>query len=181
MIFSESELVDLIKERDQSAYEALIKNYAKPIYFLVYKILNTYRSKEDIDECVSDVLLDIWLKIDDYTPEKGNFKTWIFMITKFKALRYKYKNDLNAIYNIDDFEVSEPISLEKVVIDRQRQKKLVDTIHTFNKTDKEIFIRRYFYGEKINDLIASLGLSRTAIDNRLFRGRNKIKEVLQNE
>jgi len=106
-------------------------------------------------------------------------KTWILILTKFKALTYKRKLlKKNQVVNIDDYQLEEPDSVEKQIIDRETQKKLLETINSFNKTDKELFIRRYFYNEKLSDIMQSLGLSRSALDNRLLRGRNKIKEVL---
>nr|WP_238442614.1 hypothetical protein [Desulforamulus reducens] len=37
-------------------------------------------------------------------------------------------------------------------------------------------MRRYFFGDKISDLANAFNLSRSAIDNRLLRGRKVIKE-----
>ncbi|HZK53041.1 MAG TPA: sigma factor-like helix-turn-helix DNA-binding protein [Desulfosporosinus sp.] len=79
---------------------------------------------------------------------------------------------------MDDYQIEEPVIVEKQIVDRETQKKLLETINSFNEKDKELFIRRYFYNEKISDIMQSLGLSRSALDNRLLRGRKVIKEVL---
>lgn len=176
--YSESELISEIKKRNLNAYGYLIKEYTKPIYYLTYNILNIGNSKEDIEECVADVFLEVWLKINEFDSERGNFKTWILMLTKYKALTYKRKFKKNFVENIDDYQLEEPDNVEKQLIDRETQKKLLETINTFNKMDKELFIRRYFCNEKISDIMQSLGLSRSAVDNRLLRGRKIIKEVL---
>ncbi len=178
MDYSENELISAIKKRNLNAYGFLIKEYAKPVYYLTYNILNIGNSKEDIEECVSDVLLEVWLKINEFNSERSNFKTWILTLTKYKALTYKRKLKKNYVENIDDYQVEEPDNVEKQIIDRETQKKLLEIINSFNKTDKELFIRRYFYNEKIGDIMQSLGLSRSAVDNRLLRGRKIIKEVL---
>ncbi|GAB6180399.1 sigma-70 family RNA polymerase sigma factor [Desulfotomaculum defluvii] len=178
MNFSESELISEIKKRNLSAYEFLIKEYTKPVYYLTYNILNIGNSKEDIEECVSDVFFEVWLKINEFDITRSNFKTWILILTKYKALTYKRKLRKNHVDNIDDYKLEEFDNVEKQIIDRQTQKKLLETINSFNKKDKEIFIRRYFYNERVSDIMQSLGLSRSAIDNRLLRGRKTIKEVL---
>ena len=178
MNFSENELISEIKKRNLNAYGFLIKEYTKPVYYLTYNILNIGNSKEDIEECVADVFLEVWQKINEFDSERSNFKTWILILTKYKALTYKRKLKKNQVENIDDYLLEEPDTVEKQIIDRETQKKLLETINSFNKTDKELFIRRYFYNEKINDIMQSLGLSRSAIDNRLLRGRRIIKEVL---
>lgn len=181
MKYSETELISEIKKRNLNAYEFLIKEYTKPVYYLTYNILSIGNSKEDIEECVSDVLLEVWLKINEFNSERSNFKTWVLMLTKYKALAYKRKLKKNCAENIDDYQIEEPYTIEKQIIDRETQKKLLQTINSFNKMDKELFIRRYFCNEKISDIMQSLGLSRAAVDNRLLRGRTMIKEVLSHD
>ncbi|EGW36353.1 sigma-70 family RNA polymerase sigma factor, partial [Desulfosporosinus sp. OT] len=174
MVFSESELISEIKKRNLNAYGFLIKEYTKPVYYLTYNILNIGNSKEDIEECVADVFLEVWQKINEFDNERSNFKTWILILTKYKALTYLRKLKKNRVENIDDYMPEEPNTVEKKIIDRETQKKLLDTINSFNETDKELFIRRYFCNEKISDIMQSLGLSRSAVDNRLLRGRKII-------
>ena len=181
MNYSESELISEIKKRNLNAYEFLIKEYTRPVYYLSYNILNIGNSKEDIEECVADVFLEVWLKINEFDSGRSNFRTWILILTKYKALTYKRKlnkNHVENIENIDDYQPEEHDTVEKQIIDRETQEILLETIDSFNRTDKELFIRRYFCNEKICDIMQSLGLSRSAVDNRLLRGRKIIKEVL---
>lgn len=178
MNFSESELISEIKKRNLNAYEILIRDYSKLVYYLTYNILTTGNRKEDIEECVADVFFEVWQKINEFDNERSNFKTWILILAKYKALTYKRKLKKSQVEYIDDYQPEEPNTVEKQVIDRETQKKLLETIHSFNETDKELFIRRYFCNEKISDIMQSLGLSRSAVDNRLLRGRKIIREVL---
>jgi len=179
--YSQAELVGGIKNKDSAAYEYMIKKYTKTIYCLAYNILSKSHSKEDLEECVADVFLDAWIKIADFNDEKANFRTWLLILTKYKALTYKRKKRLNHVVDIGDFELKDDVSLEKQVLLRQDQEQVMKIIHSFPETDREIFIRRFFLGEKINDLAEFFNLSRTAIDNRLLRGRKAIKEVLHYE
>jgi RNA polymerase sigma-70 factor (ECF subfamily) len=179
--YSQSALVEGIRNKDMLAYEYMISKYTKTIYCLAYNILCKSLNREDIEECVSDVFLDAWLKIDEFDQEKGNFRTWLLILTKYKALTYKRKKKPRNVISIEKFEIQDSYNLEKQLILRQDQEKVIETINSFNKVDKEIFFRRYFFGEKISDLAKAFNLSRSAIDNRLLRGRKVIKEVLNYE
>ncbi|WP_129595787.1 sigma-70 family RNA polymerase sigma factor [Anaerophilus nitritogenes] len=181
MEYSQSALVKGIKEKDVPAYEHMISKYTKVIYCLAYNILSPSLNKEDIEECVSDVFLDAWIKINEFDEEKGNFRTWLLILTKYKALTYKRKKIQTNVVDIEEFEVKDTYNLEKQFFLRQDQEKIMKIIDSFNKVDKEIFFRRYFFGEKINDLAEVFHLSRSAIDNRLLRGRTIIKEAFQYE
>lgn len=179
--YSQVELVRRIKNKDSAAYEYMIAKYARTVYCLAYNILAKSHSKEDIEECAADVFLDAWIKIDDFDEEKANFRTWLLILTKYKALTYRRKKGYGKVVNIEDFEVQDDINLENLVLLRQDQEQVMEIINSFQETDRQIFIRRFFLGEKINDLASAFNLSRTAIDNRLLRGRKIIKEGLHYE
>ncbi|SUY65194.1 RNA polymerase factor sigma-70 [Clostridium sporogenes] len=46
------------------------------------------------------------------------------------------------------------------------------------KEDREIFIRRYFLDEKVENIANAFGVNRNLIDKRLSRGRKFLKEKL---
>lgn len=181
MEYTQVELVRGIKEKDSSAYEYLIAKYSKMIYCLAYSILSASHSKEDIEECVADVFFDAWIKIGKFNENKGNFRTWLLILTKYKALSYRRQKHADSFANIENVQIKDDINLEKQLMLRQDQEQVMDIINTFQETDREIFIRRFFRGEKINDLARSLKMSRAAVDNRLLRGRKIIKEGLKYE
>lgn len=181
MEYSQSELVCGIRAKNTAAYEYMVSKYTKTVYCLVYNILSESHSKEDIEECVADVFLDAWIKIPKFDEERSNFRTWLLILAKYQALTYRRKKHLGNVLNIDDVVIKDDVNLEKEVFLRQDQEKVMQIINSFQKTDREIFVRRFFLGEKINDLAKAFDLSRAAIDNRLLRGRKLIKEGLHYE
>lgn len=181
MELTDGQIAQKLKERDAAAYEYIIDKYSKQVYYLAYNILHIACTKEDIEECAADVFWEAWTHIHKFDPEKGSFKTWLFMLTKYKALQYKRKLSKPKTLDIDELSIPNASDIEKQLIARQKQEQLIDVIKSFNELDRELFIRRYFYNEKVNDLAEALNLSRPAIDNRLLRGRKIIKEVLSYE
>lgn len=181
MELTDLQIVRNIKQGDTLTYEYIVEKYSKQVYYLAYNILHISCAKEDMEECVADVFLEAWVNINKFDPKKGSFKTWLFILTKYKALEYKRKLSKLQTVNIDDLRIEDAENIEKQVISRQDQEKVIGIINGFNDVDKELFIRRYFYNEKINDLVTSLNLTRSAVDNRLLRGRKLIKEVFSYE
>lgn len=178
MQYSESELISEIQKKNQSAFDVMITEYTKPVYYLVYNILNIGNSKEDIEECVSDVFVEAWEKIDRYDPKKGNFRKWLLMLTKYQALNYKRKLEKHPVGYLEDYEENELPDSQVSLLERETQQMILETIKGFNDIDRQLFIRRYFLDEPISTLMQSMNLTRSAIDNRLLRSRNKIKEAL---
>jgi RNA polymerase sigma-70 factor (ECF subfamily) len=181
MHFSELELISKIKKHNRYAFEILIRQYSKSIYLLTYNILNVCGTKEDMEECVSDVFIEVWQKINQFNPQRGNFKTWILMLTKYKALSYKRALSTMHMDNIEDYQIEIGDDVVQQVIERETQEQLIEIINSLSILDRELFIRRYYLEESIQDLMHSFGLSRSAVDNRLLRIRKTIKEVLTYE
>lgn len=178
MQYSEIELISEIKKNNHSAFDYIIREYTKPVYYLIYNILNIGNSKEDIEECVSDVFVEAWNKIDRYDPKKGNFRKWLLMLAKYRALTYKRKLESHPVDHLEDYVEYELADDQTLLLDRETQQTILDIIDTFNELDGQLFIRRYYFDEPISALMQSMNLSRAAIDNRLMRSRNKIKEAL---
>ena len=181
MHLSDPELISKIKKRSPNAFEILIRQYSKSIYLLTYNILNTCGTKEDMEECVSDVFLEIWQKINQFNPQRGNFKTWVLMLAKYKALSYKRTLSSVPVDSIEDYQIETGDDVAQQVIERETQEKLIETVNSLSILDQQLFIRRYYLGESIPNLMNSFGLSRAAVDNRLLRIRKTIKEALPYE
>jgi RNA polymerase sigma-70 factor (ECF subfamily) len=134
--------------------------------------------REDVEECAADSFYKAWTAIGSFNHERSGFKTWLLVLTKYTALEYRRKLLKIGTVNIDELQLMQTeTGVAEHVICRAEQEKLIGLINDFGGVDRELFIRRYFYGEKINDLAESLHLSRAAIDNRLLRGRKIIKEA----
>lgn len=181
MHYSEIEFIFEIKKRNPDAFDYLMKEYTKPVYYLAYNILNIGNSKEDIEECVSDVFVEAWQKIDSFDDQKGSFRSWLLMLTKYRALTYKRHLEKHPIEYLEDYAQTghdEPTDEASPILDRETQLLLLQAINAFGELDRQLFIRRYFFGESVAGLMQSTGMSRSAVDNRLLRSRNKIKEAL---
>ncbi|MFZ7102055.1 MAG: sigma-70 family RNA polymerase sigma factor [Peptococcaceae bacterium] len=181
MEYSQNDLVEGIKNKDELAYQNMVGKYTKTVFCLAHNILSPTLNKEDIEECVADIFFDAWMKINEFDQERGNFRTWLLILTKYKALTYKRRKKLISLMNLADFEIKADYNLEQQFFLREDQEKVIEIINSFSKIDKEIFFRRYFFGEKISHLAGAFNLSRSAVDNRLLRGRTIIKEALNYE
>ena len=79
----EISLISRIAEMDQTALSLLYDRYSRVIYTIAYKILN---SSEESEEIVLDVFTQIWRIAKNYNFQKGRVDTWLFMLTRSRAL-----------------------------------------------------------------------------------------------
>ena len=81
-------LLQKIKDRhDDHAWEDFVRYYKQYIYIIIIRMNINH---QDAEEIVQIVLVKIWDKLEafDYDPKKGNFRAWLFTVTKHTVMNY---------------------------------------------------------------------------------------------
>lgn len=92
--YSEAQLVDLLKARDQQGFNYLYKRYHTGLYTQITRLIP---DNENVQEVLQDVFQTIWQKIDYYDATKGCLYTWMLQIThnttidKLRSKAYRSK------------------------------------------------------------------------------------------
>lgn len=175
----DKEIIEGILKKDTAALKQLINKYGSLIYNVAASILNQSHEKQDIDECVDDILLCLWNYVDSFSMERGNFKVWLIAVAKHKALNYK-KKLRKALDNvdIDDQQIHSDDDLESEYINKDKKKQILSLLNNLNKTDKEVFVRKYLKDEGAEEIATKMKLTPMAVYNRLSRGRKKLKKII---
>lgn len=175
----EKRMIKKIRKKDPKGLDYIINTYSKKIYFLVDKIIGFY-GREEVEECVSDVFFSIWESIEDYDEKRGEFNTFVFMKTRYKALDYKRRLERKSVKNeVLEDDISNNISTEQIVLNKEISKEIINTINNFKEPDKTYFYLRYFMHYKIDEIADKYKATRASVENRLYRCRIKIKEYLE--
>lgn len=184
----DDEIVKLIKNKNPLGLEKLIEKYTSSVYSLIFRIIGGIGSREDIEECASDVFTEAWNNIEDFNSKRGSFKTWILIKVKYKALEYRRRliklserqclPSENEVIECANSRIDET-TVEDEVLKREKLRHIVDAVNEFNELDRKIFNRRYFLYEDIESIANRYSLTRQAVDNRLLRCRKKLKSVIQ--
>lgn len=186
MKVDESNFISQIKMRNPKALDFTVDKYGHLVSKIAYNVLNSGFYSNYVEECVNDVFGSIWNNIDSFDEKKGNFKCWIATITKYKAIDYKRKLFKHSISeNIEEVVDYHPLageqsehSAEDIAIMNENKMELIKMIKSMKSEDTEIFIRRYFLQEAIEDIAKLLGLNRNVVDKKLSRGRKYLKEKM---
>lgn len=174
-----SNYVTQIKKKNMKALEFVMDNYGNLVYSIVRKMLNTDGARPYIEECVNDVFLAVWNNIENFDQTKGDFKCWIAAISKYKAIDYQRKLcKQNSVEWFETGELYDELTTENIVIRKENRKELLAAIQGMNEQDREIFIRRYFLAEDIENIARTFAVNRNVVDQRLSRGRKFLKEKL---
>lgn len=179
-------IINLIYERNELGLLKLAEKYEKLLFHIAVGILGN-RSR-DIEECVNDTYLKLWNHIKRYDMEKASLKTYLKVIVrntainKLRDLSKREERELpEDISEIAQYYIDHKQSVEGQVFLKESIQLLNEIIGRLNKKDHELVIRRYFYLQSSKDIAAAMKMTVTAVDSRLSRLRNKMKQDFEKE
>ena len=166
-----------IKEKKRGALETVIERYTPYVSTVVYNTAGLHITREDIEEAVLDTFLSLWRNADTFDCKKGSLRTYLGAIARNlatdKMRRIKSSEELDenmtAIYG-------EPY--EKLEMDEEREM-MIRLIGELGEPDSEIFMRYYYYDEKISYISKIMGIKNSTVKTKLARGRKRLKNILE--
>lgn len=175
---NDDKIINFIKKRNEKGLQLIIDNYGGLITSIVRKHLYNIQDKQE--ECIDDILLSIWNKVDSFNAGKNTLKNWIGAISQYRAIDYKRKY-LKYLEeeDITSIQVEEPISIDKELMENEVKEEIRELLYCLNDRDREIFIKRYFEDRYVYEIALELGIDESAVYNRLSRGRKKIKNKFE--
>lgn len=175
----EQKLLFNLKKKKRGSLENVIDIYTPYVSVIVYNIIGSQMTREDVEEVVSDVFISLWRNAENLDINKGCIRTYIG--TSARNLAKNKLRKLNDYMELNESLVAlkeEPyMSLEK----KEEQKSLMNLILELGEPDSEIFMRYYYYEEKISKISEVMGINISTIKTKLLRGRKRLKEVLASE
>ncbi|MDE7229113.1 MAG: RNA polymerase sigma factor [Oscillospiraceae bacterium] len=176
----DSRIIELFFERSEQAIAELSRKYGVIIKKLSENIL---RDKQDAEECVNDTYFDVWNAIPPQRP--SSLTALVCRIARNISLdRFRYNSSQKrGAYTVCLDELAECVSSKETVESQfaaDELKRLVEKyLDTLDKTNRLIFVRRYWYIDSTKDIAEAAGLNEGAVRTRLARLRVKLKEFLE--
>ena len=182
-VMDDRRIIGLFLERSEQAIDALSKKYGDLCHHIARNIVG---NEQDADECVSDAYLALW---DRIPPEKPQFLR-AYVTKVLRNIAYDRLDRRTAQMRDDRLQVcmdelaeclpgdqTEQAMLDSILI----RQILDDFLRTLGKTDRFLFIRRYYCMDSCRQISKLAGMRESAVSTRLARLRVKLKENLEKE
>ena len=82
-IYTEEELVALLKQQSNDAFNYLYQHYSDVLYGVVRRVIYDEQTSQDV---LQEVFVKIWTNIAQYNPGKGRIYTWMINIARNAAI-----------------------------------------------------------------------------------------------
>jgi RNA polymerase sigma factor (sigma-70 family) len=169
-----------IAQQDQSALSELYDRYARVIYAVACKSLN---SVEESEEVVLDVFAQVWRIAEQYNPEKGQVDTWLFMLARSRILdrlrilqRAGKKMAASRQAEIQSPKLSvDPI---EAVLISERQTQVLIALDQLSVEQRQVIELAYYQGLSHSEIAAQTGVALGTVKTRIRLGLLKLRHAL---
>ena len=177
------EIIALFIERSERAITELIGKYGAAIRNVTSNIL---KDAQDAEEAANDTYFTVWDRIPPAKPKYlGAYSCRIARNLSLKRFYANTAQKRNSYYDVALDELEETIPALSTVESLYEAKELTNYLNQFVKElsseDCYLFMRRYWYGDKISDIAKKLNIPANKASVRLFRLRQKLQDYLKKE
>lgn len=166
-------LAQLHTDRD-AGMETLLRQYGPLLRYVVGGVL---RDAQDTEDCLSEVTLTLWQKLDGYDASRGSLSTWLTAVARNTALNHWKARRRREAHRPEPEPVT-PVTPEQEVLRRERLEQLKAAIARLGDQDRQLFYRKYYYLQSTAQIAAEMGLSERAAEGRLYRLRQHLRQEL---
>jgi len=179
---TDEEIAKRLQQKDSDIFDYIMEHYNKLLWVVVGNILEKVGSSEDIEDCISDVYIKLLEDPKTYDYKKGSLKSFLvrvgknLAIDKYRILSRSNEKVFHEYSNL--YTDEEPL---QHMITKESREKILDVVDNLKEPDREIIIRRYFYNEKVKLISEKMSLPSKKIENTLYQGKLRLKEIFIKE
>lgn len=173
----------LYAQSPDKAYDALFENYCDYVYAIVYNKLRRVASREDMEECASDIFSDIFFGYDRNSESSADMKGFIGTVAKRRAITMFHRLTSRAGHISDDSDESLELISAETDIEMDSDKKevcsiLMKKINELGEPDSTIILQKYYYERTSAEIAEQLSMKASAVRMRAARALDKLKTSL---
>jgi RNA polymerase sigma-70 factor (ECF subfamily) len=173
------ELVHAIAGGDHLAFKRLVERYHGRLFNFLYRYLRDRQAAEDLTQ---EVFLKIYQAAPRFKP-RALVRTWIFTIAYNLAMNELKRRSRRGVFGLflgegrDSVAVQLPDPSERLELEEVVTKALA-LLPDNQRAALLLRVRDDLSYQEIGEI---LGISRAGVESLLFRARNRLRRLLQNE
>jgi RNA polymerase sigma-70 factor (ECF subfamily) len=172
------QLVEQIRQGDDSAFETLVRRKTTKVYGLCYRVIGNGEDAKDISQLV---FLKLWENLEKYDPQYA-FDTWLYRMVTNVAIDFMRNKQSR------DNAVNSNLRLVKTAADPEQtvtvQRKEVESVfnvvsNVLSPKQKTIFVMSEMEDLRSSEIAKILGCRESTVRNHLFNARKLMQVQLK--
>ncbi|GFH91253.1 ECF RNA polymerase sigma factor SigW [Lachnospiraceae bacterium] len=172
----EKELVQRMKAKDKTAFDALYEKYKNTLLRMAYLVSGQMYDAEDI---VQETFVKCFLHIGDLKKNEG-FRPWLFQILYRTAYAHgrKRKREIPEEDIAIRADATDGVTCLDRIIQTETDWKVKQAVQSLDFKHRAVVVLYYFNEMPIKEIARVLGCTEGTAKSRLFAARKKLKDKL---
>jgi RNA polymerase sigma-70 factor, ECF subfamily len=180
---ADEELMPLIGEKDQGAFEVFYDRHGGAAYSLAYRIVGERAAAEDVTQ---EAFVSIWRSGARFDRSRGSVRSWTLGIVRNRAIDLlRSRSGRAPKLGFDDESVLEQKpsgdSTDGEALRRETAQELRGAIETLPGEQSKVIELAYFGGFSQSEIAAMLSVPLGTVKGRMRLGLEKIRGELAEE
>lgn len=171
-------IIQKVLQGDVNAYSELVARYQNYVFTLALRIV---KNREDAEEVAQDSFIKAYSYLKDFRAD-SKFSTWLYTIVQRNAISHLRKKRLDTSeMNEERYEYLADKSSILENINYNTDKALLSKAMNLLKPDDASILSLFYLQEQsLEEIGQIIGLDTNTCKVRLFRARQKLKVILEN-
>lgn len=175
---NDKKLLAAIRKRDPAAINTVIERYSKLLWSVVSPILMHASGVQDVEECVADVFIYLWMHPEKFDPERGSLKSWLCIVARSQAIDRVRALSKSGTLPLDENCAGEISDVADDILAAETHESLHAAMHELPEPEREILVRRYYRDQKPRQIAQEMDLPVKSVENRLYRAKQKLRRQI---
>ncbi len=174
--YSEQELVALLKEQNNDAFNYLYDHYSGALFTIINQIVP---DKDTASDVLQEVFVNVWRKIGSYDETKGRLFTWMLNIARNAAIdkvRSKGYRDNQRTQPIAEGENAGMTMSSNPAVNDVGLKKVLTTL---NEEYRKLIDLSYFQGFTHEEIAKMLGIPLGTVKTRIRTAISQLRTMIR--
>jgi RNA polymerase sigma-70 factor (ECF subfamily) len=183
----EIELIGRIALKEEKALSELYDRYSKLLFSVIFRIV---KNREDAEEILHTVFLQIWDKAGLFDLNKGNLYSWLITlarnkgIDKIRSRNFREQYNRTGLNKADEMELEKKYGLEhnmdllQIFDSNERALIISKALNELPSEQKKVIELAYFEGLTQTEMSEALNIPLGTVKTRTRQALIKLEDLL---
>jgi RNA polymerase sigma-70 factor, ECF subfamily len=175
LVCSDDALLDRMRDDDTEAYRLLVERHIDRAYALALRIMKRPADAEDVTQ---EAFIKTWQKRHAWQSGRAKFSTWLYRVIVNRCIdlqRAPRNHCLEDVPEPPDDKDDAPATIQK----RQLYGQLDEALAQLPQQQRAALALSYFEDQSNGEIAEVMGLTVSAVESLLKRGRQKLRELMK--
>jgi RNA polymerase sigma-70 factor (ECF subfamily) len=175
----EKEILELLFEKGarDKAFERMLDQYQKPIYFYIRRMVLDH---DDADDVCQNTFIKAWKGLDQFRGD-SKVSTWLYRIAYHESITFLEKAKKIAGVRMEDVKSGLPTALQRDELfdGDDIDARLQAAVAVLPEKQKAVFVMKYYEEKKYEEIAEITGTSVGALKASFHHAVTKIEDFIK--